>query len=145
MSPPRLTTGVWNHRPRPGSICKQVHAKHPETGKHEYLPNLRTHTQSTPWGLFTDDYFRRSPKGGLLCFRSQCLCAFQEASRQIRSTMSQTSNPRMWSGLTSPCASPSFRSEEHTSELQSLMRISYAVFCLKKKKNKITHINTRIM
>src|SRR3546814_1557895 len=31
------------------------------------------------------------------------------------------------------------RSEEHTSELQSLMRISYAVFCLKKKKN-----NTKI-
>src|SRR3546814_1526482 len=30
------------------------------------------------------------------------------------------------------------RSEEHTSELQSLMRISYAVFCLKKKKNTIT-------
>src|SRR3546814_2682402 len=33
------------------------------------------------------------------------------------------------------------RSEEHTSELQSLMRISYAVFCLKKK-NKIQHTNT---
>src|SRR3546814_3368950 len=32
------------------------------------------------------------------------------------------------------------RSEEHTSELQSLMRISYAVFCLKKKKHK--KINT---
>src|SRR3546814_10045659 len=31
---------------------------------------------------------------------------------------------------------PPFRSEEHTSELQSLMRISYAVFCLKKKKLK---------
>src|SRR3546814_7699310 len=31
------------------------------------------------------------------------------------------------------------RSEEHTSELQSLMRISYAVFCLKKKKNNITY------
>src|SRR3546814_5798267 len=31
------------------------------------------------------------------------------------------------------------RSEEHTSELQSLMRISYAVFCLKKKK--LTHIH----
>src|SRR3546814_1082770 len=31
------------------------------------------------------------------------------------------------------------RSEEHTSELQSLMRISYAVFCLKKKKNIIPH------
>src|SRR3546814_3645401 len=33
------------------------------------------------------------------------------------------------------------RSEEHTSELQSLMRISYAVFCLKKKK-KVTQLNT---
>src|SRR3546814_7133425 len=32
------------------------------------------------------------------------------------------------------------RSEEHTSELQSLMRISYAVFCLKKKKTKIKYI-----
>src|SRR3546814_1617826 len=39
------------------------------------------------------------------------------------------------------------RSEEHTSELQSLMRISYAVFCLKKKTNqqfhKHTYANTR--
>src|SRR3546814_9379916 len=33
---------------------------------------------------------------------------------------------------------PLLRSEEHTSELQSLMRISYAVFCLKKKKQKNT-------
>src|SRR3546814_4364691 len=32
--------------------------------------------------------------------------------------------------------SPVWRSEEHTSELQSLMRISYAVFCLKKKTRK---------
>src|SRR3546814_5160042 len=31
------------------------------------------------------------------------------------------------------------RSEEHTSELQSLMRISYAVFCLKKKNKQTTH------
>src|SRR3546814_65651 len=35
-----------------------------------------------------------------------------------------------------PVKADGFRSEEHTSELQSLMRISYAVFCLKKKKNK---------
>src|SRR3546814_3513927 len=35
------------------------------------------------------------------------------------------------------------RSEEHTSELQSLMRISYAVFCLKKKNNTL-RINTNI-
>src|SRR3546814_6806524 len=36
------------------------------------------------------------------------------------------------------CGLPLFRSEEHTSELQSLMRISYAVFCLKKKKRYIS-------
>src|SRR3546814_943264 len=36
------------------------------------------------------------------------------------------------------CRAQSDRSEEHTSELQSLMRISYAVFCLKKKKYKHT-------
>src|SRR3546814_8950863 len=35
------------------------------------------------------------------------------------------------------------RSEEHTSELQSLMRISYAVFCLKKKKINYTICNTQ--
>src|SRR3546814_9107048 len=40
-----------------------------------------------------------------------------------------------------PHRSDGDRSEEHTSELQSLMRISYAVFCLKKKKKK-THQNT---
>src|SRR3546814_9501444 len=34
------------------------------------------------------------------------------------------------------------RSEEHTSELQSLMRISYAVFCLKKKTKKTNHEQT---
>src|SRR3546814_4898871 len=37
-------------------------------------------------------------------------------------------------------AAVSARSEEHTSELQSLMRISYAVFCLKTKKKKTKHI-----
>src|SRR3546814_3031974 len=42
------------------------------------------------------------------------------------------------------CGIPAFsaRSEEHTSELQSLMRISYAVFCLKKKKNKHSAVST---
>src|SRR3546814_3891739 len=41
-------------------------------------------------------------------------------------------------GVPFPARSPAkrARSEEHTSELQSLMRISYAVFCLKKKKRK---------
>src|SRR3546814_10099980 len=43
--------------------------------------------------------------------------------------------------LITPVPDSSDRSEEHTSELQSLMRISYAVFCLKKKKQhkQLTH------
>src|SRR3546814_8842605 len=43
-------------------------------------------------------------------------------------------------GCASLRAPEKLRSEEHTSELQSLMRISYAVFCLKKKKNKLKRI-----
>src|SRR3546814_5826677 len=43
-------------------------------------------------------------------------------------------------GLTTLMRNADLRSEEHTSELQSLMRISYAVFCL--KNNKIQHPNT---
>src|SRR3546814_10308163 len=43
---------------------------------------------------------------------------------------------RRWLEITSLA-----RSEEHTSELQSLMRISYAVFCLKKKKHNVTEID----
>src|SRR3546814_4965055 len=56
-------------------------------------------------------------------------------SEQVASVMAQvygklTGKPGVFMGQ-GPFAS---RSEEHTSELQSLMRISYAVFCLKKKK-----------
>src|SRR3546814_1361388 len=56
--------------------------------------------------------------------------AFEKAS-----ATSSGSSTGSWSSGTGT------RSEEHTSELQSLMRISYAVFCLKKKKTK-PQINT---
>src|SRR3546814_5715196 len=42
-----------------------------------------------------------------------------------------------------PASGGSARSEEHTSELQSLMRLSYAVFCLKKKSNQTTQHNQK--
>src|SRR3546814_4560785 len=53
------------------------------------------------------------------------------------------SDVKVLKGVTRGWASnrPSRRSEEHTSELQSLMRISYAVFCMKNKKQEKTHIN----
>src|SRR3546814_10017714 len=75
--------------------------------------------------------------------------------RQIvrRAIASGIAPPRIWYRHASANRAPSSRtsatnhavaqgarSEEHTSELQSLMRISYAVFCLKKKKN--THTST---
>src|SRR3546814_8992578 len=51
------------------------------------------------------------------------------AVRKIGAVPISMSTPEVYEAL---------RSEEHTSELQSLMRISYAVFCLKKKKQKNT-------
>src|SRR3546814_5594695 len=56
----------------------------------------------------------------------------RQPARSARWRLSRRSAQRATSGLV--------RSEEHTSELQSLMRISYAVFCLKKKKHKNTNL-----
>src|SRR3546814_7163396 len=69
-------------------------------------------------------------------FRSQVSTAPSRVTTVASINMSLVSRPY----------APAFirRSEEHTSELQSLMRISYAVFCLKKKKNnkiKTLHYN----
>src|SRR3546814_8352013 len=59
---------------------------------------------------------------------------------QIVSPISTSSMPT--TAQTSPAVTSSTRSEEHTSELQSLMRISYAVFCLKKRNTQQTTINS---
>src|SRR3546814_9309409 len=61
---------------------------------------------------------------------SICLSRICRASRKVDSAFSI----------------PTFRSrsEEHTSELQSLMRISYAVFCLKKQNNQIKYTSPHI-
>src|SRR3546814_7972059 len=54
------------------------------------------------------------------------------AKYMLAGTMPGSKKPQSW-------YDSGYRSEEHTSELQSLMRISYAVFCLKKKKKHKTH------
>src|SRR3546814_9175122 len=54
-----------------------------------------------------------------------------------------TSRLRFTSNSSARKRRPPARSEEHTSELQSLMRISYAVFCLKKKKENTPTLNSR--
>src|SRR3546814_13600543 len=57
---------------------------------------------------------------------------------------SEATRPMPLSCTSMTLISPSGRSEEHTSELQSLMRISYAVFCLKKKNKKRSCMNSTI-
>src|SRR3546814_7318674 len=58
------------------------------------------------------------------------------ASATAPATLMPDDRPRHRpSSIISRCTHCTPRSEEHTSELQSLMRLSYAVFCLKKKKN----------
>src|SRR3546814_3801948 len=54
-------------------------------------------------------------------------------------------DPRLfWWFQIGPLTLVAIRSEEHTSELQSLMRISYAVFCLKKKKIKTNQLRMNL-
>src|SRR3546814_6397305 len=80
--------------------------------------------------------FRSAANGGLLrfrCSRTKVRCAPVLEFHHFRSTLSQMpTHPNLHQ-----IGTETSRSEEHTSELQSLMRISYAVFCLKKKKQTI--------
>src|SRR3546814_2626046 len=70
-----------------------------------------------------------TPSGNCAAFSRQ---SFQNHSGSPKGAMTAAS--RMPGPLSVTAGPPSrLRSEEHTSELQSLMRISYAVFCLKKK------------
>src|SRR3546814_3235244 len=76
----------------------------------------------------TEDFHGRKDTRPVGCHRLRRRCAHRDGDRD---------DPRRGraggGALGDPC-----RSEEHTSELQSLMRISYAVFCLKKKKKNNT-------
>src|SRR3546814_2291780 len=73
--------------------------------------------------------------------QAQAPAIFENVSRAIRPSPQEIArNPRARS---STLRSATRRSEEHTSELQSLMRNSYAVFCLKKKKQNTARITKK--
>src|SRR3546814_6470246 len=80
--------------------------------------------------------------------RAELSTAFRGTSIMNRTRHLPGSSPgkEVHASKWSPCQTTTVfgksRSEEHTSELQSLMRISYAVFCLKKKKKNKQHKNT---
>src|SRR3546814_4883257 len=74
-------------------------------------------------------FFQTAPKRNAAAWPHRAAIA---AKRPLR---------RYWTSQpsTTSASAVGVRSEEHTSELQSLMRISYAVFCLKKKNKDINH------
>src|SRR3546814_5080449 len=96
-----------------------------------YAPNLRSLSLRSP-----GDYFLTTDTPNVMRWLADRMRA---AGVELRLMQSFTDAHRVRGG----------RSEEHTSELQSLMRISYAVFCLKKKTiidtiNNTTHTNNNI-
>src|SRR3546814_6864172 len=86
------------------------------------------------------DAARRGAAIGLrpICGACRAACTLRERDSMKRKHLSLAIgcvllSPAAW-------AQQAERSEEHTSELQSLMRISYAVFCLKKKKTQTSNV-----
>src|SRR3546814_9625918 len=90
--------------------------------------------------IYVNYFFREFPLTGLyLNFPIQLL--FYIAYNKFVDTFLDLKKTDPW--LHRKILQMNLRSEEHTSELQSLMRISYAVFCLKKKKNNNTYTHTK--
>src|SRR3546814_2697285 len=98
-----------------GTATTEIYTYWTTLSRHDALPSCHpclVHRR-TGWPNGSD-YRCRWERGHRSCRRCPCGCAPRPAR--------------------SPCSGPwCCRSEEHTSELQSLMRISYAVFCLKTK------------
>src|SRR3546814_7462671 len=83
---------------------------------------------------------RRNEYKTAVCTISKLIKGTYSAQCDSASAEGESQDARNWGH----CTSTTTRSEEHTSELQSLMSISYAVFCLKKKTNTImTTTSTR--
>src|SRR3546814_4515247 len=82
--------------------------------------------------------FRSLDQQGIHVVRAQQSCGLGDARPALTATDRHClrSEVRKLAGISRKNRQWQTRSEEHTSELQSLMRISYAVFCLKKKRLK---------
>src|SRR3546814_2497858 len=86
---------------------------------------------------YAQGYRARNPILGSIVYQSLKMGPLQRRVACYNETRGKRYGCQSLRGvLTKGLTSHGSRSEEHTSELQSLMRISYAVFCLKKKKTK---------
>src|SRR3546814_2589430 len=108
--------------------------------------STRTDTLFPYTTLFRSAPHRLSPQPSCLNFTLLKLSPISCASRG--SSCSQPSSarrsPPFLGTRTWELSCPPPRSEEHTSELQSLLRLSYAVFCLKKNNSNLTSVQCRI-
>src|SRR3546814_10798669 len=87
--------------------------------------------------------FNNLLSAGAHCRRERARAAHQREHRGCADASQNCSPLRVYlHPLLLPLVAGRMRSEEHTSELQSLMRISYAVFCLKKKRSQSKHTTT---
>src|SRR3546814_6300178 len=75
-------------------------------------------------------------------FHNRVVAPEELAETALVTARDLASGPSFAHGMTKTQLNIEWRSEEHTSELQSLMRNPYAVFCLTKKKKQITYIHT---
>src|SRR3546814_2327445 len=98
-------------------------------------------TENSPGLRYTVNAINRRHGVALVVFeQSKRAMFFRDMKRYgVRDTLYRT---RMVAKRLLPGRSDKSRSEEHTSELQSLMRNPYAVFCLKKKTNSLKKKNT---
>src|SRR3546814_6699357 len=96
---------------------------------------------SAPWGIVKSCFKALADYRGLSIGATVPKKVAQRNERNLSHGLSALLFPPLPLRLRDRCR---LRSEEHTSELQSLMRISYAVFCLKKKKKNttLTHHHT---
>src|SRR3546814_2111185 len=92
----------------------------------EWLPHMQS-----------SDFLRASISKGERT--AECWAELSKRTTRVRAALEILNDNRLQSASSQPENAPVVRSEEHTSELQSLMRISYAVFCLKKKTKKTRH------
>src|SRR3546814_4720967 len=105
-----------------GHRCREIApADDPRQDRQPQDHDRQDHTEQQPPRAFSHVH----PPTSSMSFLSSVLVRPWRAASAFSSRASSSSRARV---------SPAARSEEHTSELQSLMRISYAVFCLKKKK-----------
>src|SRR3546814_6883403 len=106
--------------------------------------SFKNHPRSRGWGTWRRSRLAEISGWGARFRKAISGCIQKEWSMRIQPLMLGALGALALAACSQQEEIAAARSEEHTSELQSLMRISYAVFCLKKKKTQIRKTNITI-